>query len=144
MSAGDVARINERINEIFEVWSVGDAGFDNQAIGALYDNTSAFTAFDTLMPSMSIMEGWQCFADNWTGALERLKKFECWLEQCLEVTVVGEVAWTRLILGVSADDTETGGRIEGEQQVTLIWRKSDDWRIVHEHLSGPVRRPQSA
>lgn len=143
MLSADEQRITDRIDEIFDVWSVGDAGFDHEAIGALYDNTSAFTAFDTLMPSTSIMDGWDIFAANWTGALERLKDFSCWLAQCLEITVVGEVAWTRLILGVSAFDTQTSERLEGEQQVTLIWRKRDDWRIVHEHLSGPVRRPEN-
>ncbi|MEO0412776.1 MAG: nuclear transport factor 2 family protein [Pseudomonadota bacterium] len=140
MGQADKDRITQRIDEIFDVWSVGDDGFDDAAIGALYDNTDAFTAFDTLMPSTSVMEGWDTFAANWTGALKRLNDFKCWLEDCLEITVVGEVAWTRLILGVSADDQETGERLEGAQQVTLIWRKSDDWRIVHEHLSGPVRR----
>ncbi|MEM9289580.1 MAG: nuclear transport factor 2 family protein [Pseudomonadota bacterium] len=135
----DQERISERIEEIFNVWSVGDAGFDEDAIGALYDNTDAFSAFDTLMPTTSVMNGWASFSENWTGALSVMKGFRCWLEDCLETTVVGEVAWTRLILGVSAHNSATGEAIKGKQQVTLIWRKSDDWRIVHEHLSGPVR-----
>lgn len=140
MTTEDKSRIRSRFDEIFDVWSVGNKGFDNKAIGALYDNTKAFSAFDTLMPTTSIMNGWQSFADNWTGALDVMGDFKCWLVDTLEITVVGEVAWSRLILGVSAKNKATGEMIEGEQQVTLIWRKSDDWRIVHEHLSGPVRR----
>lgn len=137
----DEERIRSRFAEIFDVWSVGSDGFDESAIGPLYDTSDAFSAFDTLMPSTSIMNGWRSFADNWSAALEVLHDFKCWLVDCLEVTIVGEIAWTRLILGVTARNSQTGEMIEGEQQVTLIWRKSDDWRIVHEHLSGPVRRP---
>ncbi|MEL7028443.1 MAG: nuclear transport factor 2 family protein [Pseudomonadota bacterium] len=140
----DSARIQERLDEVFDAWSVGDAGFNPDTIGPVYENSPEFSAFDTLMPTTSVMNGWETFAQHWTGALNVLKDFKCWTTDVLETTVSGDVAWTRLVLGVSALNSATGERLSGDQQVTLIWRKTDDWRIVHEHLSGPVRYEEGA
>ena len=56
--------------------------------------------------------------------------------------VPGDIAWSALILNVSAEVRETGETIDGSQQVSLVWIKEADgvWRIIHEHLSGPVRK----
>ena len=139
----DQKRIAQRIDDVFAAWSVGDGGFDDATIGEIYEKTPEFTAFDTLMPTTSVMEGWDDFARHWTGALEVMKEFRCWAEDVLETRIMGDYAYTRLILGVTARNAQTGEKLEGDQQVTLIWRKTDDWRILHEHLSGPVR-PEGA
>ena len=70
--------------------------------------TEQYFAFDTLMPTTSIMEGWQSFADNWELALTKLKNFRCELKEIISLEVRGEVAWTGLRLAVSAVEIETG------------------------------------
>ena len=66
--------------------------------------------------------------------------FQCELKAFISLEVRGDVAWTGLRLAVSANEIETGRKLDTTQQVTLIWEKQGGtWRIMHEHLSGPVR-----
>ena len=50
------------------------------------------------------------------------------------------IAWSPREGTFSTVEIETGKTLDTTQQVTLIWeRQGGTWRIVHEHLSGPVR-----
>lgn len=125
---------------MFVAWNPGDGPFSADHVAGFYDQTEQYFAFDTLMPTTSVMKGWQSFADNWELALTQLKNFQCELKEIISLEVRGDVAWTGLRLAVNAVEIETGKKLDTTQQVTLIWEKQGDtWRIVHEHLSGPVR-----
>ena len=138
----DEAAIRQRLDDIFPAWSPGRNEFSIGDIADYYVQSENMFAFDTLMPTTSVMDGWQSFADNWKQALGAMDNFNCHMADLINVHVRGDIAWSALILNVSAEVTETGETIEGSQQVSLVWVKEADgaWRIIHEHLSGPVRR----
>ncbi len=138
----DEAAIRKRLEDIFPAWSPGVNEFSIDDIADYYVQSEDMFAFDTLMPTTSVMDGWQSFADNWTGALGSLDNFRCHMAELINVHVKGDIAWSALILNVSAESRDTGEKIDGSQQVSLVWIKETDgvWRIIHEHLSGPVRR----
>ena len=132
--------IRQRIKNMFIAWSPGERDFSAGHVADFYEQTEQYFAFDTLMPATSIMKGWQSFADNWELALTKLNNFRCELKEIISLEVRGDVAWTGLRLAVSANEIETGRKLDTTQQVTLIWEKQGGtWRIMHEHLSGPVR-----
>ena len=92
------------------------------------------------MPTTSIMDGWHAFVRHWEQAIGGMDSFDCELKDVLRLEVHGDIAWTALVLGVDAVLAGSGEPLKAEQQVTLVWgREADGWRIVHEHLSGPVR-----
>ena len=140
MTEATKEEIRQRIKEMFIAWSPGEGTFSAEHISGFYDQTERYFAFDTLMPTTSIMKGWQSFADNWEMAITKLNNFQCELKEIIFLEVRGGVAWTGLRLAVSAVEIETGKWLDTTQQVTLIWEiQGETWRIIHEHLSGPVR-----
>ena len=140
MTEATKEEIRLRIEEMFTAWSPGEGTFSAEHISGFYDQTERYFAFDTLMPTTSIMKGWQSFADNWEMAITKLNNFQCELKEIIFLEVRAGVAWTGLRLAVSAVEIETGKRLDTTQQVTLIWeRQGETWRVIHEHLSGPVR-----
>ena len=138
----DEAAIRQRLEDIFPAWSPGRNEFSINDIADYYVQSEDMFAFDTLMPTTSIMAGWQSFADNWTKALGTMDNFKCHMSNLLNVHVMGDIAWSALVLDVSAEIKDTGETMKGSQQVSLVWKKEEDgiWRIIHEHLSGPVRQ----
>ena len=138
-SDSDAAQIRERLEAIFAPWSPGGGGFDPAVIADFYCNDDDMLAYDTLMPSTSVMRGWPTFAAHWQAAIGAMRAFSCALEHVDAIAVHGDVAWSALILKVDAVAPD-GSAIDARQHVTLIWeRQGDSWRIRHEHLSGPVR-----
>lgn len=141
MSEDVKSQIKERLEALFVAWSPGEAEFSARDVAEFYDQSERFLAFDTLMPTTSIMHGWQAFSDNWELAIGKLKNFNCVLKEIVSLEVHGDIVWTGLLLGVTAEEVDTGKPLDAEQQVTLVWeRQGDNWIIIHEHLSGPVRR----
>ena len=143
MSKVDEQSIRDRLTVMFDGWSPGTGKFTMERVESLYDRGSNFLAFDTLMPTTSIMDGWPSFLYHWEQAISGMRRFECQLEDILRLEVQGDLAWTALLLSVDAELDDGHQQLSAEQQVTLIWQRHEDgWRIVHEHLSGPVR-PES-
>ena len=141
MTEAAEAEIRQRIKDMFIAWSPDERDFSAGHVADFYDQSEQYFAFDTLMPTTSVMKGWQSFADNWELALTKLNNFRCELKEIISLEVRGDVAWTGLRLAVSAVEIETGKTFDTTQQVTLVWEKQGGtWRIMHEHLSGPVRR----
>ena len=138
----DKTVIQQRLEAIFPAWSPGRNEFSIDDIADYYVQSEDMFAFDTLMPSTSVMDGWQSFADNWNQALAAMDNFNCHMAELLNIHVKDDIAWSALILNVSAEIRATGETIDGSQQVSLVWIKEADgvWRIIHEHLSGPVRK----
>ena len=94
--------IRQRIKNMFIAWSPGERDFSAGHVADFYEQTEQYFAFDTLMPTTSIMKGWQSFADNWELALTKLNNFRCELKEIISLEVRGDVAWTGLRLAVSA------------------------------------------
>ena len=142
MSESIKKEIVQRLEDMFLGWSPGDADFSIEDVGDFYDQTDRFFAFDTLMPATSIMSGWQSFAENWEITLSKqLKNFVCTLDEITFHEVSGDISWMGLLLSVTAEEIETGKPFSTEQQVSLVWENQDGvWRIIHEHLSGPIRK----
>lgn len=137
-------QIKKRLDELFIAWSPGEKEFSANDVAGFYDQSERFLAFDTLMPTTSIMQGWKAFSDNWEIAIGQLRNFNCELKEIVHMEIHGDIAWTGLHLAVSAEEVENGNPLEATQQVTLIWEQQDSkWMIIHEHLSGPVRPPNS-
>lgn len=126
---------------MFLGWSPAQDSFSIEDVAEFYDNSERFFAFDTLMPTTSIMKGWKSFTDNWEAVLSRqLRDFVCTLEEITFHEVSGDISWMGLRLSVTAEEIETGNAFSTEQQVSLVWENQEGvWRIIHEHLSGPVR-----
>ena len=142
MSESIKKEIAQRLEDMFLGWSPGETDFSIEHVADFYDQTERFFAFDTLMPTTSVMKGWKSFTDNWELVLEKqLRNFICTLEEITFHEVSGDISWMGLYLSVTAEDIETGNPFATEQQVSLVWENQNGvWRIIHEHLSGPIRK----
>ena len=142
MSESVKKEIVDRLKQMFLGWSPGESDFSIEDVAEYYDQSRRFFAFDTLMPTTSVMRGWQSFTDNWEQMLAiQLKNFVCTLDEIVFHEVQGDFSWMGLCLSVKAEEIDSGKVLEAEQQVSLVLQRQQGvWRIVHEHLSGPIRR----
>lgn len=60
----------------------------------------------------------------------------------ISVAAAGETATSAMTATLASEDAETGQREVDAREVTLEWRRSDEWRIVRIRLVETLERPQ--
>ena len=67
MSRVDEEDIRQRLADLFAGWSPGVGDFDMGRVAAFYHEGDRFLALDTLMPTTSVMDGWQIVHEHLSG-----------------------------------------------------------------------------
>ncbi len=124
----------------YKLWSVTEKPYKIEKIEHLYVHTDDLLAFDLMSPEKTVIKGWENYKAIWEPAMQNFDTWTITQINDVEITVDENMALTTLIFageGQLKDKTP----VQGEFHSTLIWKKMDDsWKIVHEHVSGPVKR----
>jgi ketosteroid isomerase-like protein len=116
------------------------ASFDQDRLARVYD-TSAIVAFDTNSPASTILSGWKTYSDTWVPYMKGAGFWETVSVNVVKTEVVGDFGYSAITYTASAQPEGTANREVYTNHATLIWKKSDNgWKIVHEHISNPVKK----
>ncbi|QFS52518.1 YybH family protein [Nostoc sphaeroides] len=133
----------EAIREILlgkwrNLWSTGDKKFTFQGYEKVFLDNEDFMATDSLSPSATLVKGWKAYSELWEPYTNQ--HLHPWTITRLEVnkiSVAGDMAWSSVNL--YGEGILDGENYLGSEHCTHVWRKIDgQWRIVHEHVSGPI------
>ncbi|QOI99596.1 MAG: nuclear transport factor 2 family protein [Phycisphaeraceae bacterium] len=136
----DQANLLAARDAYFAAWTKGPGPFDMAALERVCDNTSTFLSFDAISPSTTIIRGWGAYAGIWSQALAGYTSASLTPDEHLAAFMTGHSAWTASLARVNGTLPD-GTVLDVPVHVTLVWQlHGREWRIVHEHVSAPVRR----
>jgi ketosteroid isomerase-like protein len=125
---------NAKINSIYQQFGAGVRHKDPKAIMALYVRGNSLFVFDVSPPREHV--GWQSYYDDWKTFFSSVKGGLTFNISELNVTISGDVAYTRSIQSLTGD---MGSVRAITVRVTDVLRKvGGKWLIVQEHVSVPV------
>jgi|HubBroStandDraft_4_1064222.scaffolds.fasta_scaffold00001_366 ketosteroid isomerase-like protein len=125
---------NAQIDAIYQKFGTALRHKDVNAIMSLYVRGNTLFVFDVSPPRDHV--GWQSYYDDWKGFFASVKGGLTFKISELNVTVSGDVAYTRSIQSLAGD---MGTLHALDVRVTDVLRKIDGkWLIVQEHVSVPV------
>lgn len=133
--------LRERIVDLMAGWTplANAKDWTIENVADFYNLSDTYLALDTIMPIASVMLGGDAFKRNWESEVAKMQTFQCELQEIVSQEIYGDSAWTGLIFRTQFVQ-ETGEPVDMLIQTTLVWRKfNGKWKIVHEHLSDPVR-----
>lgn len=126
------------LGEWRNLWSTGDKNFTFKGYEKLFLDNDQFLASDALSPSETLIRGWKAYTELWEPYTNQ--HLHPWTITRLDVnniSVAGDMAWSSVNL--YGEGMEDGEKYLGSEHCTHVWRKIDgQWRIVHEHVSGPI------
>lgn len=136
--AEDGAAIRAALRRWRELYSYGDKPFSFAGFEDLYDGSGALLAYDNFSDDTRT-EGWAAYRALWEPLInasftgQRIVRFDVH-----RVETSGRLGWSAIELWFTA--RRDGRPFDGSQYGTHVWRKADGrWRIVHEHMTGPVK-----
>lgn len=138
VKAHDEEAIRQSLQEWRQLYSYGDKKFSFKGYEHLYINTDELLAYDNFSPDTQT-NGWKAYVALWEPLINA--KFTGQVTTHFEVQRVetsGELGWSAIMQWFHA---KADGKVfYSSQYGTHVWRKVNDrWRIVHEHLNGPVK-----
>jgi ketosteroid isomerase-like protein len=125
-----------------EVWSPNAdvKNFSAERLSRVY-NTQGIVSFDTNSPGSTIMNGWKAFRDTWVPYMKEAGFWETLSVKLIKAETIGDLAYTVITFTASAQPERTADRKIYENHATLIWKRlNGEWKVVHEHVSSPVKR----
>ncbi len=129
-----------RLVEDYKLWSVQEKPYRIEKIEHLYSHTDELLAFDLMSPEKTVIRGWESYKAIWVPAMRNFDEWTVTGLSDVEITVDKSMALTTLLFA-GEGKLKDGTPVNGEFHSTLIWKKSGkEWKIVHEHVSGPVKR----
>ncbi len=134
-----IALITKKVQD-YKLWSVDAKPYKLSKIDHIYSKDEELLAYDLMSPETTVIKGWTDYEKVWSKAMQQFDSWEVKTIDGLEVKATDNLATSTFTF--SGEGTLVSGEpIKGEWHVTLIWKeKPDGWKIVHEHISGPVRR----
>jgi ketosteroid isomerase-like protein len=125
---------NAQINAIYQQFGTALRHKDVNAIMSLYVRGNTLFVFDVSTPRERV--GWQSYYDDWKEFLAPVKGGLTFNISELNVTISGDVAYTRSIQSLTGN---MGGIRALNVRVTDVLRKiNGKWLIVQEHVSVPI------
>lgn len=125
-----------------EVWSPNAdiKNFNAERLSRVYD-TQSIVSFDTNSPASTIMNGWKVYCDTWVPYIKNAGFWETLSVKIIKAETVGDLAYTAITFTASGQPQGTPDRKIYENHATLIWKRSNGaWKVVHEHISAPIKR----
>lgn len=134
-----------RVKQWEEAWNLGHDSFSMNRFGDLYVQDERLLAYDLTSPNTpSIIRGYQQYASVWEPFMQSFSPWNIKINDDLNIHTSDRIAFatfTWKIWGTAKADRQ---QITGELHATLVFEKLDDtWKIVHEHISTPVRSTAS-
>eukprot|EP00730_Choanoeca_flexa_P005380 TRINITY_DN11932_c0_g3_i1.p1 TRINITY_DN11932_c0_g3~~TRINITY_DN11932_c0_g3_i1.p1 ORF type:complete len:170 (+),score=38.34 TRINITY_DN11932_c0_g3_i1:225-734(+) len=144
-SASDsVTAIKKQLDRWRELWSSTGAGKRynaNDYRDLFVDSGDDMLTFDAYVPDWASTQinGFDQYALIWNKDInERFPKWTIVRMDVLRVEVTGDMAWSAMNFW-GQGFREDGEHYEGSQHGTHSWKRVDGrWRILHEHLTGPI------
>jgi ketosteroid isomerase-like protein len=125
-----------------ETWSPGAlaAEFSADRLDPTYAK-DGLLAFDTNAPIISIIDGREVYESTWLPYMQETAFWDTLSVDVMQSGVSGETAWAALTFQAVAQPETVENRDIYESHATLVFQMTPDgWRVVHEHISSPVRR----
>lgn len=131
--------IKQRINDWLAAFSPGNKPFDFSGLSNLYWQDEELLAFDTLSPQTTRIQGWQTFEAIWKPFMAALAQWQIELVGDIRIILADKIAVAALIWHGTGTTTDRES-VEITAHTTQVWEeRSGQWRIIHEHISNPVR-----
>lgn len=119
------------IDRYYAAWNTGNP---DQAAG-LYAKEAGLVFYDIAPLKYN---GWDEYKEGVKKVLSEFSSFKLTVNDDLNATRRGNVAWTTVTFHASAT-LKSGGPMEFDGRHTAIWEKrGGQWLIVHEHASAPL------
>ena len=121
-------------------WSSGDDLFTMNRVDDLYEHSDRFLEFNTISPAGTITQGYDNFQALWEPTMQASTHAYTTLDDDLQVITDGKLGLTTFTFETEFIDRQSGERIADRGHASMVWSKQGDrWKIVHEHVSTPVR-----
>ncbi|MDV2997058.1 MAG: hypothetical protein N4J56_006763 [Chroococcidiopsis sp. SAG 2025] len=135
----DEQAISQALQEWRQLYSFGNRKFTFKGYEHLYINTNELLAYDNVAPKDTRIDGWETYKSLWESVIN-----ESFAEQQItrfdidRVEVSNDLGWSGITFRFRAKNK--GKDFYSSQHGTHIWHKVDGrWRIVHEHMTAPVK-----
>lgn len=131
--------IKQRINDWLAAFSPGNKPFDFSVLENFYWQDEELLAFDTLSPQSTRIQGWQTFEAIWKPFMANLAEWR--IEPVGEVRILpGDKIAVAALIWHGTGTTTAQESVDTTAHTTQVWEKRhSQWRIIHEHISNPVR-----
>ncbi len=130
----------QQLIEDYKLWSITEKPYKIEKIEHLYDHTDRLLAFDLMSPKSTVIKGWDNYQALWSTAMQNFNTWTVYKLDDIQITIDQNMALTTLLFS-GKGTLNDGSPVEGEFHSTLVWlKKKDEWKIIHEHISGPVKR----
>ena len=131
--------VRQRVDDWLAAFSPGEKKVNFTDLEQLYWRENELLTYDTLSPVSTIISGWQSFEQVWKPFLNNLSAWRIELVGDPKFFDSPELTVAALVFhGVGR--TEVGEAVDVTAHATLVWLwRQGVWRIIHEHVSHPVR-----
>jgi ketosteroid isomerase-like protein len=137
----DVDLLKQSVAAWEKGWSAGDEIFSMERVENLYAHNDKFLEFDTISPAKTITQSYQSFKELWEPTMQASTHAKTVVDDNVEVTTDGKMGLTTFTFQTEYTDRKTGKKYAEYAHASMVWEKQDGrWRIIHEHISSPVRR----
>jgi ketosteroid isomerase-like protein len=134
----DRAALAVQLDRWRQLYGYGDKPFSFSGFEDLYVPDARLTAFDNFAPKDTYLSGWDSYRTLWEPLINSaftgqvITRFDI-----VRSEVSGDLAWTAISFWFEAK--RDGKPFASSQHATHIWHRIDgEWRIVHEHIMGPI------
>lgn len=139
--AGDPAALGATKAAFFAGWTKpANAQFTMDPLSKVVSTTDEFLSFDGMSQGTTVIQGWKPYAAMWgpgmngftTASLSEAKSLRTWCD--------GNTAVTASLARIQGT-MPNGQSMDMLGHITLVykWDNASGWRVVHEHMSLPVR-----
>lgn len=137
--SADETQIKAAIEKWRALFSPGEKSFTTKGYEDIFVNSAEFIGFDNFAAKNTHMKSWDEYAATWNAEIPTnfagLVIFDLEIHR---LNVSGDMAWSAFNFWMRG--FPGGKEVYTSQHATHVWRKADGkWRIVHEHLNGPIR-----
>lgn len=139
--SGRSGKLDAARSGFFRAWTKHEGiPFNPAGLEASLDNSAEFLSFDGMYPQGPVIDGFPAYIAIWGPGMNGFKTADLSETKLLRSWSSGDMAVTASLVrvrGVLPD----GNTLETPGHMTLTWRWSDgSWRVVHEHMSLPVKQ----
>ena len=121
-------------------WSSGDDMFTMNRVDDLYEHSGRFLEFNTISPAGTVTQGYQNFKALWEPTMQESTHAYTTSDDDIQVITDGKLGLTTFTFETEFSDRQSGEKFAEHGHASIVWSKQNDgWKIVHEHVSTPVR-----
>ena len=133
--------IFSRVKQWEAAWNLDRESFSMNRFGDLYVQNERLLAYDLTSPDTpSVIRGYQQYAAIWEPFMQRFSPWNIKINDDLRIQTSDRLAFatfTWKIWGTTKADQQ---QITGDLHATLVFEQfGETWKIIHEHISSPVR-----